>query len=166
MLGALVVLIADKIFSKLLCRSSCRGKAYRWELKQVASWELLHVGERRRLTFICVKKMIVNFIINIHHLIIAIINTQKTFYKHVYRDEEEMTEEAIGLSQGRVQLRPHAALRNLWSYIIKLLSLRLPMSSMWSTIFTCRSPCWRWPRQRTAPTLCSFEVLVKNLRRQ
>ena len=57
--------------------------------------------------------MIVNFIINIHHLIIAIINTRKTFYKHVYRDEEEMTEEAIGLSQGRVQLRPHAALRNL-----------------------------------------------------
>ena len=74
---------------------------------------MLHVGERRRLTFICVKKMIVNFMINIHHLIIAIINTQKTFYKHVYRDEEEMTEEAIGLSQGRVQLRPHAALRNL-----------------------------------------------------
>lgn len=57
LLGALVVLIADKIFSKLLCRSSCRGKAY--------------------------------------------------------RDEEETAEEAIGLSQGRVQLRPHAALRNL-----------------------------------------------------
>ena len=60
-----------------------------------------------------IKKMIVNFIINIHHLTIAIINTQKTFYKHVYRDEEETTEEAIGLSQDRVQLRPHAALRNL-----------------------------------------------------
>ena len=76
---------------------------------------MLHVGERRRLTFICVKKMIVNFIINtlLHLNINTIINIQKTFNKHVYRDEEETTEEAIGLSQGRVQLRPHAALRNL-----------------------------------------------------
>ena len=169
LLGALVVLIADKIFSKLLCRSSCRGKAYRWKrLKQVASCKLVHIGRRRRLTFICVLKIIVNFIINtlLHLTINTVITMQKTFNKHVDRDEEETAEEAIGLSQGRVQLRPHAALRNLWPFIIKLLSLNLPMSSMWSTIFTCRSPCWRWPRQRTAPTLCSFGELVKNLRRQ
>ena len=68
-------------------------------MKQVTSWELVHIDERWRLTFICVKKIIVNI--------------QKTFNKHVDRDEEETAEEAIGLSQGRVQLRPHAALRNL-----------------------------------------------------
>ena len=84
-------------------------------MKHVASLELLHIGERRRLTFICVKKIIVNFIINtlLHLIINTINNIQKTFNKNVDRDEEETTEEAIGLSQGRVQLRPHAALRNL-----------------------------------------------------
>ena len=85
------------------------------QVKKVASWELVHVEERRRLIFICVKKMIVNFIINtfLHLNINTIINIQKTFNKHVNRDEEETAEEAIGLSHGRVQLRPHAALRNL-----------------------------------------------------
>ena len=76
---------------------------------------MLHVGERRRLTFICVIKIVVNFIINtlLHLIINTIINIQKAFNRHLDRDEEETAEEAIGLSQGRVQLRPHAALRNL-----------------------------------------------------
>ena len=70
--------------------------------------------DRKTLTFTCVIK-IVNFIINtlLHLTINTIIDIQKTFNKHVDRDEEETAEEAIGLSQGRVQLRPHAALRNL-----------------------------------------------------
>ena len=84
-------------------------------MKKVTSWELVHVEERTRLTIICVIKIIVNFIIItlLHLNINTIINMQKTFNKHVDRDEEETAEEAIGLSQGRVQLRPHAALRNL-----------------------------------------------------
>ena len=84
-------------------------------MKKVTSWELVHVKERTRLIFICVIKIIVNFIIiTLLHLIFnTIIDIQKTFNKPVDRDEEETAEEAIGLSQGRVQLRPHAALRNL-----------------------------------------------------